>query len=202
MAFCKGLIGLYFYMTSMVNRKIFIILLSTLFLVNSPCFAQEARLVNINISNTRDDLLIYYSVEGAFREKSKNAILSGAPATFSFYVTLYKVRNFWMDKNIADIKVTHTIKYDSMKKEFTVQRPWKNSNPVITKSFEEARKLMTKIDSLKVIPLSGLDKGSRYQIRTKAEVSKITLPLYLHYILFFVSLWDFETDWYTIDFIY
>jgi len=189
-------------MTSLVNRKIFIILLSTLFLFTSPCFAQEARLVNINISNTRDDLLIYFSVEGAFREKSKNAILSGAPATFSFYVTLYKVRNFWMDKNIADIKVTHTVKYDSMKKEFTVQRPWKNSNPVITKSFEEARKLMSKIDSLKVIPLSGLDKGSRYQIRAKAEVSKITLPLYLHYILFFVSLWDFETDWYTIDFIY
>ena len=40
------------------------------------------------------------------------------------------------------------------------------------------------------------------QIRAKAELSKLTLPFFLHYVFFFVSLWDFETDWYTIDFIY
>ena len=66
----------------------------------------------------------------------------------------------------------------------------------------EAEKLMTEIDSLKVLPLDRLVTGSRYQIRTKAQLSKVRLPLYLHYILFFVALWDFETDWYTIDFIY
>jgi len=185
-----------------MNRKIFIILLSLLFLFQTPAFAQDARLVNINISNTRDDLLIYFNVEGAYREKLKKAILSGAPATFSFYVNLYRVRNFWLDKNIADIKVTHTVKYDTLKKEFTVKRPWKNSKPVVTKSFQQAQKLMTEIDSLKVVSLSNLEKGRRYQTRAKAEVSKLTLPFYLHYVLFFVSLWDFETDWYTIDFIY
>jgi len=71
--------------------------------------------------------------------------------------------------------------------------------------FQQAQKLMTEIDSLEVVLLSKLEKGSRYQTRAKAEVSKLTLPFYLHYVLFFVSLWDFETDWYTmytIDFIY
>jgi hypothetical protein len=61
---------------------------------------------------------------------------------------------------------------------------------------------MAEIDSLKIVPLWKLEKGGKYQIRAKAELSKLTLPFYLHYILFFVSLWDFETDWYTIDFIY
>ncbi len=70
----------------------------------------------------------------------------------------------------------------------------------VTQSFEEAQKLMTEIDSLKIISLSNLQKGSQYQIRAKAELGKLTLPFYLHYILF--SLWDVETDWYTIDFIY
>jgi hypothetical protein len=59
---------------------------------------------------------------------------------------------------------------------------------------------MTEVDALSVYPLKELEKGRQYQIRTRAEVSKLTLPLYLHYILF--SLWDVETDWYTIDFIY
>ena len=72
----------------------------------------------------------------------------------------------------------------------------------VVKSFDEAKKLMAEIDSLKIVELNRLEKGSQYQIRTKAQLSKLTLPFYLHYVLFFVSLWDFETDWYTIDFIY
>ena len=52
------------------------------------------------------------------------------------------------------------------------------------------------------IMVSNLEKGGRYQLRMMAELDKIILPLYLHNVLFFLSLWDFETDWYTIDFRY
>jgi len=169
-----------------------------------PCnsFAQDATLTNIIVTNTRDDLLVYLTVDGAFTEKMKKAILSGVPITFSFFIQLNRVRNFWPDKEIAEIDVTHTIKYTNLKKEFTITRSWEDSQPIVTKSFVEARKLMSEIDSLKTVPLSQLEKGSQYQIRAQAQLSKLTLPFYLHYILFFVSLWDFETDWYTIDFIY
>ncbi len=165
-------------------------------------FAQDAILTNITVSNTRDDLLLYLNLEGAFREEMKKAILSGVPSTFSFFAKLNRTRNFWFDRAIADIEVTHTIIYDNLKKEFTVKRSWKEDNPEVTKSFKEAQKWMTEINSLKLIPLNRLEKGEQYQLRVKAEVSKKTLPFYLHYILFFVSLWDFETDWYAIDFIY
>ena len=179
-----------------------ILLLILLFVVPHAGFTQDAILTNITVSNTRDDLLLYLNLEGAFREEMKNAILSGVPATFSFFAKLNRTRNFWFDQTIADIEVTHTIVYDNLKKEFTVKRSWKEGNPEITKSFKEARKWMTEINSLKLIPLNRLEKGEQYQLRVKAEVSKKTLPFYLHYILFFVSLWDFETDWYAIDFIY
>ena len=103
---------------------------------------------------------------------------------------------------IADIEVTHTIKYDNLKNNFTIRRSWQQNEPLVTESFSEAQNLMTEITSLKIIPLSKLEKGQQYQLRTKAEVSKKTLPLNLHYLLFFISLWDFETDWYAIDFIF
>ena len=163
---------------------------------------QEATLTNITVSNTRDHLLLYLNLEGAFSEKLKKAILSGVPASFSFLAKLNSVRNLWLDRVIADIKVTHTIKYDNLKKEFIVRRSWRNNEPEVTKSFAEAQKWMTEVNSLKIIPLSLLEKGQQYQLGTKAEVSKQTLPFYLHYVLFFVSIWDIETDWYTIDFIY
>jgi hypothetical protein len=165
-------------------------------------FAQEARLTNITVSNTRDDLLLYLNLEGAFSEKLNKAVLSGVPATFFFLTKLNKVRSIWVDQGIADIIVTHTIKYDNLKKEFIVRRSGRNNEPEITKSFSEAQKWMSEVNSLKIIPLGQLEKGQQYQLRTKAEVSKQTLPFYLHYVLFFVALWDIETDWYAIDFIY
>ena len=159
-------------------------------------------MTDIIVTNTRDDLLVYLNVEGAFREKMQAAILSGVPTTFSFFITLFKARNLWFDKKIADIKVIHTVKYNNLKKEFVVKRSWENGDPLVTQSFEEVKKLMTEIDSLKIIPLSSLEKGLNYQIQAKAELSKLTLPFYLHHVFIFLSLWDFETDLYTIDFIY
>ncbi len=170
--------------------------------MDNVAFAQDAKLTNIIVTNTRDDLLIYLTVEGAFKEKMKKAVLSGVPTTFSFFTALYHVRNIWLDKKIADVKITHTIKYDNLKQEFCITRSWGNPDSIVVKSFQEAQKVMAEIDSLKIVPLKKLEKGKQYQIRAKAELSKLTLPFYLHYILFFVSLWDFETDWYTIDFVY
>jgi hypothetical protein len=182
------------------TKSVFLLILGLTLIASQAGYAEDATLTNITVSNTQDDLLLFLNLEGAFREEMKQAILSGAPSTFSFFAKLNRVRSLWFDKDIADLEVTHTIVYDNLKKEFTVTRSWKDNNPEVTKSFDEAQKWMTEIDSLKIIPLSRLEKGEQYQLRVKAEVSKKTLPLYLHYILFFVSLWDFETDWYTIDF--
>jgi hypothetical protein len=182
------------------SRLVIFLVLGLLFIASHAGYAQDATLTNITVSNTQDDLLLFLNLEGAFRQEMKKAILSGAPSTFSFFAKLNRVRSFWFDKDIADLEVTHTIIYDNLKKEFTVSRSWKDNNPEVTKSFDEAKQWMTEINSLKIIPLNRLEKGEQYQLRVKAEVSKKTLPLYLHYILFFVSLWDFETDWYTIDF--
>ena len=173
-----------------------------LLLTCMPVFGQEATLNIKTVTNTRDDLLLFLDVEGAFTQEMEEAILSGVQATFTFIITLEKVRGFWWNTQITDQELMHEIKYDNLKKEFSITRPWESENPTITKSFDEAKRLMTQIDSLKIAPLDILEKGQRYQIRAKAELGKITLPFYLHYVLFFVSLWDFETDWHTIDFIY
>jgi hypothetical protein len=161
-----------------------------------------AILTNIKLANTRDDLLTYFEVKNAFTDKINQAVKNGVSTSFSFYITLYKTTDTLFDKEIADIQIKSTVKYNSLKEEFSVLRPWKDEKPAVTKSFEEAKLWMTQVDNLKVIPLEDLIKGDKYQIRIKAELDKVTLPLSLHYVLFFVSFWDFETDWYLINFTY
>jgi hypothetical protein len=185
-------------------RGRFFLILICCILLGSPAgaAAQDAHLANIIVTNTDRDLLIFLSVEGAFQGKINKAIDSGVVTTFYFLLRLYRSRSFWPDEQLADVTVTHTIQYDPLKKMYTVNRSWEGNQPITVASREEALRLMAEVDNLPILPLSRLKKGAQYQIRTKAELSKQTLPFYLHHVLFFLSWWDFETDWYTIDFIY
>lgn len=179
-------------------------MLSTVFWV-FPDFSiakDVAEIQDIRLVNTRDDLLTYFKVTQAFSEKINQAVMNGVSTTFSFYISLYKSDTGWLDKNISDVQIKSTIKYNSLKKEFSVHRSWKGETPVITQSFEEAKILMTEVDNLVITPLNRLNKGDKYQLRIKAELEKFTLPLSLHNIFFFVSYWNFETNWYLINFSY
>ena len=164
--------------------------------------SQKAVLENIILTNTRDDLVVYFDVKNAFTPEMEEAVLNGIPTSFSFVAAIYRSRTAWFDKKLSALEVTSTLKYNSLKQEFSVHRPWKTEPLSVVTSFEEAKALMIEIDNLLVTPLSTLTKGEKYQIRIKAELSKVTLPLYLHYVLFFLSLWDFETAWHTVEFIY
>jgi hypothetical protein len=181
------------------------ILVTTLLLIISwtvPVYATEASLSDIVVSNTRDHLLVYFTVQNCFTQEMNEAIDSGLNTTFTFYVKLYERRNILWDKEIADVKISHSIKFDSLKGVYEVRFSEENNKVVTVRNFDEAKKLMAQVASLKVMPLYKLKKGSRYQLQMMAELDKIQLPFYLHYVLFFLSLWDFKTDWYAVDFRY
>lgn len=164
--------------------------------------AQEARLKNITISSTEEKLLASMEVEGAFTQDVMEAILKGVPADFSFLVKLDRHRSWWTNEELADIEVNHTIKYDNLKKEFSVYRSWIDKKPVFTQSLAQAQAMMTRIEGLTIIEIDKMQKGQQYELLAKAELDQMTLPFYLHYVFYFVTLWDFETDWHSVVFIY
>ena len=164
--------------------------------------AEEAQLTDFVVTNNRDQLLLYFSVENCFTPELIRAIESGIETTFTFFVRLYERRQWWWDKKLRDIEVRHSIKYDHLKNIYKVKLSEQENSIISAKGFDEAKKLMADVVSLEVISLHYLKKGQRYQIQMMAEMDKVNLPFYLHYVFFFVSFWDFETDWHTIDFRY
>jgi len=159
-------------------------------------------LTNIRFTNTTAYLVLHLQLVVSFSQKIKRQVLDGTPAAFAFIIRLEQVRDLWVDQKIADLRVVHTIRYDNLKKEFTVRRSWKGNEAETTPSFEEAQQWMNQIDSLTIVALNRMQKGSQYELLTKAEVSKRSLPFSLHHVLFFISFWDEETDWYIINFTY
>ncbi len=164
---------------------------------------QGARLTDIKITNSPSDILLYFRVANTFSPEIQEAVKSGIPTTFSYFITLEKIRSFWRgNKTVADITLTHEIKYNRLKKEFTVTRSWEDDTPIFTADFADARRLMTEIHGFRLFPVDRLEKGSQYRVCVKAKLSKVSLPFYLRYFLMLASVWNFETEWHELEFEY
>ncbi len=163
-----------------------------------PSYAKKAYIKDIRTEIKQGSLFISFKLTDCFTDKMIQAIKNGVNTRFVFLIRLYKVKRLWRDKKIIDLKVVHSIHYDSIKKVYTLSFSEK-SKKLITKDFNEAKKVMSQISKLKLVDIKKLEKGNRYQIRLKAELDKIKLPFHLHYVLFFLSLWNFDTDWYKVN---
>lgn len=186
-----------------IGKIFFTLTVALIFSFNSgQVRAEDAKITDLFYKTGSGRLSAYFKVEGAFREEIKKTILTGAATSFSFIIDLKKVRSFLPDNDIAHIEVTNTIKYNNLKKEFIITRSWSQEPPLRTFSFDEAKQFMTEIHGIQVADLDKFVKGEKYGLSARAELDKVTLPFYLHYVFFFVSWFDFETDWQTIDFFY
>ena len=170
------------------------------FLSGNSADASDASLSDIEICSTESHLLLHFKVDNCFTEDMKAAINSGIMTTFNFYIRVYEVRRLLWDKRIVTIKVNHQIQYDSLKKVYKVRLSEKDDKPILTEDFDEAKSRMSDIYGLKIAELQDIQAGTLYQVRMMVELDKIRLPFYLHNVFVFLSLWDFQTDWYTLDF--
>jgi hypothetical protein len=96
---------------------------------------------------------------------------------------------------MASVEFRHTIQYHPIQKIYQVALE-ENSSSLTTSSLEEAKTLISKVKELKIRPSSPLVPKVPTYFRIKAELDPVKLPLRLDYLFFFVSLWDFETNWY------
>ena len=180
--------------------KIFIVLY--LFLLPAEAFAADAKVTDLMITNTSKNLLVYLKGENCFTRNMEEAILAGIPTTFTFILELRRERRYWFDKKESFLEVRHTIKYDNIKKTFYVAFTERDRKPVQFKEFSKAKIAMAELNGIVFTPLRQMTKGDRYYLRVKAKLEEVRLPLHLEYVFFFVSLWDFETDWFRQDFVY
>ncbi len=188
----------------MENSRTTLLIIFTLIIIPwaVPIYAEDAYLSDIVLTNEQDYLLVHFTVEECFTAEMNEAIEKGIEVTFTFFVKLNEKRGLWLDKKIADMEFRHSIKYDNLKEIYEVRLLERGNETITIKDFDEAKRLMSNVAALRVTPIDRLREGDNYQLKVMAELDKIRLPFNLHYVLFFLSLWDFETGWHAIDFRY
>jgi hypothetical protein len=160
--------------------------------------AEDARLEDVKVVHS-PGLKVSFVVKGAFKEGILKAIKSGIPTSFTFIIRLHRSKTLWFDELIGTWKFRHTVKYDALKEEYEVFLD-ENKGALKTKDLKQMKTLMVTGDDIEIKPSPHLAEGAVYKLGLKAELDTIKLPFFLDYILFFVKLWDFETDWYTHSF--
>jgi len=125
---------------------------------------------------------------------------NGVPTTFRLLVALEKPSAVFVRSVVVDFAIEHTIKYNRLNNEYQVHLPEHPQKMLVTRDFDQAKSWMSTVNDLPVIHTCWLRKDLEYTLKAKAELSKVALPLFLRYIIFWVSLWDFETDWQAVQF--
>jgi hypothetical protein len=156
--------------------------------------AIEPKITDILVTNNRENVLLYARLVNGFKPEMEMAILAGIPAVFTLQLEVYQERSFVWDNKVASHEIKRTIKYDNLKKTFSIYTNG-NPQPVIFSDFESAQKAMTDFNGIIAVPLSSLTKGKNYYMLIKVKMDKVRLPLHMEYVFFFVSIWDFETAW-------
>lgn len=180
----------------------FVFLIFFVLLLFSPALsAENAEIRDLLVTNNANHVLVYAKVTNCFTKDIEAAILAGVPTTFTFLIDLYQKRPELLDKKVVRVTVKHTIKYDNVKKLFQVSFDG-DKEPTSFQDFESAKRAMADLNGVPVVQLSELKQNEYYYVRIKAKLDKVRLPLHMEVVFFFVSLWDFETDWYREGFYY
>ncbi|MEN6623649.1 MAG: DUF4390 domain-containing protein [Smithella sp.] len=184
--------------------KLFAILLCAClsFLCNpTPGQSVEPTINDVIITNNKENVLLYARLMNGFKTDMESTILAGVPAVFTLHLEVYQARSVVWDKKVTSSEIKRTIKYDNLKKTFSIFTNG-NGTPVVFSDFESAQKAMADLSGIVVVPLQKLIRGNNYYIQFKVKIDKVRLPLYMEYVFLFVSYWDFETAWYKQRFSY
>lgn len=154
-----------------------------------------------DIKAWKEEQVIYtsFGVENAFTDRMEKAIKSGIPSTFTYYIMLVESNSaLFGEKRVVSRTIKRTVTYDIINNRYFVTMR-EGDDPIAMANFDEVKKLMVSVNKIAVAPTSWLLPNREYKLKVKAELDKIKLPFYLHYLFIFVSLWDFKTDWVEVD---
>lgn len=163
--------------------------------------ADGAVIRDIVVGNSGQDLLLYLNVDKAFRPEMEEGVLTGIPASFTFFVSLREVAEGRPGRQIVSQEFDHVLSYDSLKEVFSL-RFSENNTAMTIDSMARAKKLMAQVNGAKIVDLASLKPGSAYFLSVKVRLERKTLPLFFHYLIPFWQLRDYETDWQYVEFRY
>jgi len=183
------------------NRKVQTVILIflgfiSLYILPSPVQSADLhpKITEFEWSRIKNAYRVTAKLKNGFNTEIEESIHAGIPTSFHFYLSFKRVRSYWDNKIIEKAEYNHTVKYDTLRKLYTViiQKP-KNPDPIFkttTDDTEEMQQLMTSFKGYLSIVNPVMERQHYISLRATLHTGKMPAPW--NRILFFISN-DFDT---------
>jgi hypothetical protein len=186
----------------LITLSLSLILLITCTPCSGAKSAKEVTIKDLTATTSATHLIVFGTLENSFTSEMLEILHSGISLRFSFFIELHKTAENWPDEQIAAFNFAHIMTFDTLKESYRVTLEENNNKVKSFRSLFEAQKMINDINGVKVVELKQLIPDNLYKFKIRTELYQKTLPMSLHNIFPFLTWWDIETDWHSIEFKY
>ncbi|NKE69413.1 DUF4390 domain-containing protein [Candidatus Manganitrophus noduliformans] len=181
----------------MTKKMWFISFFLILLVVPEGLFAAGSeRIRNVVTEVKNQEIVVTAELVDGFNREIIRDIHDGIPKDFYYYLLLKRKQKNWFDEEILAKTIRYTVKYDTLKKKYAVvQREGERTVENTVDDLETMKRIVSKIDQVKLAPVSVLKSRNRYYVSVKSQMKAAKLPFYVDYFLFFIPFLEIDTPW-------
>lgn len=135
-------------------------------------------------------------LEYRFSDEALDALKNGVPLIILLNVEVEKKRNWWINKNIAQLEQGYLLLYHALSEKFVIH----NLNSGTQENYSSLQSALYALGDLKQLPVLDaklLNKGSTYIFKLRSFLDIESLPAPMRPLAYISSQWQLESDWYT-----
>ena len=116
-------------------------------------------------------VLVSLELNVAYAEDLRSAIQSGLQTTFEYEVRLSREEAFWPDSTVASSTVSVTVKYDTLKEQYTLARmvDGRVEETVVANDEREIEALLTQFERVPLFSTGDLEPNAIYRVQVRVE---------------------------------
>lgn len=163
----------------------------------AAAWAQKGRIGHLTVAvESNAEIRISGDLLQWIMPELRRDIDDGIAKDLYFYILLKKRQPGWFDEEVAAKTIRHTLKYDTLKKQYLITlRDGDSALQRVEARFEDAADLISRLRNVTLTTEKRLRLRHTYYISVKAEMRATKVPFYLEYILFFIPALELDTPW-------
>ena len=158
----------------------------------APAIAQGAAIQNAKLEATEDGIQLNADIELQLAPFLQDALRKGVPLYFVADFELRRGRWYWLDQKVVETTRERRVSYAPLTEQYRVITSGISQNVA---SFDDVRKLLSRVRSWTVAEKGQLKPGERYEaaLRFRLDTSQLPKPFQLNVLT--SKEWTVNSDW-------
>jgi hypothetical protein len=126
----------------------------------------------------------------------RRGLAEGVPLTVEWHLDIERVRQLLPNSRVAELTQHYHLQYNAVSAHYILRNDnsgQQESLPTLDAAIEQ----LSEVHGLPVLDKALLTPDRRYEANVRAKVDYGTVPFSLRVLMFWVSDWHRESDWYT-----